>query len=215
MCIPNFIYKHGGYTNRATVSYVLADNKKYFPKGMKKAIKKCRDFTDTRFIFFTFMLIASEKETLSHANIIVIDLHKKTVERFEPYGSTVPGDRGNKIKKILDDLFKKFVLKYIGLPKFKYIPPSYVSSRIGIQSKADAYYGMCITISMMYLQMRIMNPDTKQPDIIKYFMKMTQKELINKILRYARYVERALKDKADFVNFLENELYNKAMFQEN
>ena len=52
---------------------------------------------------------------------------------------------------------------------------------------------MCVTITMMYLHMRILNPDIKQKKIINYFLEKDKKELKTIILKYARFVELTLK----------------------
>ena len=140
---------------------------------------------DVRFLFFSFILIDNKAESFSHANIIVIDLFKKTLERFEPHGyyNTVT----------MNNIIKNKLIKKIGLNDFEYLEPQKLSPYQGIQRKADAFCGMCVTITMMYLHMRILNPDIKQTKIVSYFLDQSKNELKTTILRYARFVELKLK----------------------
>ena len=207
MCIPNFVLNK--YMVRTSTAFNIETNKIYFPPKMKEGIKKCIDDEDTRFIFFTFIIIFSKKCKLSHANIIVIDLVEKTVERFEPYGKTVPDDIDDEIQITIDKLFTEFVLKFINLGDYEYLSPIKISQKFGIQTVADAYCGMCITISMMYLQLRIMNPDIPPKIVINNLLKIPRDELLKKVLRYAKYVENTLKHEKKLVQFLNKELYDK------
>lgn len=56
---------------------------------------------------------------------------------------------------------------------------------------------MCITISMMYLHMRILNPD------------LSQNKLKVMILKYARYVEETLKEHEITVINMFDDLYEQ------
>ena len=141
-----------------------------------------------RFIYFNFILVESIKDKYAHANIVIIDLFKKTIELFEPHGYY-----DNKITKYINNIVFKKIIKVIKIKDFIFLPPSYISPKMGIQSKADAYCGMCVTITMMYLHLRILNPDVDQKKIIKYFLSFSKTKLKNIILKYARHVEKKLK----------------------
>ena len=212
MCIPQFeIIYNENYIERTTAMIDLYDKKYYFPNSMIEAIKECRR-SNIRLIYFTLIIRAS-KSYLTHANTIIIDLKKETLERFEPYGCII------KFDNIIDDFFKKFVLRHLELYSFKYLKPTNLSKKIGIQIKADAYEGMCVTISAMYLQMRVLNVNIKQNKIIEYFTKMSSSKLKNHILRFAKYIERTLKNNEDIVNsmnyYLFYDKFNKLKYQKN
>ncbi len=200
LCIPNHVLKQGKIIIRAASAYFVNDNYIFVPNNMKNELKKCESIGTTRFIYFTFIIVQKSLEELTHANIVIIDIHKKTIERFEPYGY-IP------ISNKIDKLFNEDVLPKLELTNYKYIPPTEISPKIGIQSKADAYYGMCVTISMMYLQLRIMNPDVPIKKVINYLLKMTKEKLTSIILKYAKYVEETLKDNTKYVNELNEQLY--------
>ena len=155
---------------------------------MIKAIKKCNN-NKFRFIYFTFFYDFSSK--IGHVNVVIIDLYKKTLELFEPYGYINKPSTNN-----VNRVFPK-IMKRLDLDDFKFIPPSNLSPRLGIQSKGDC--GMCLTIIMMYLHLRILNPDIKQTKIVNYLLSYNSKELKELILKYARHVERTLKNNSKLV----------------
>ena len=101
--------------------------------------------------------IVREKERLAleYANIVLIDLKNKTFGRFEPQGSSSDRIADNKlINQKINSKFQNKVMKDLGLKKYSYISPNKISPELGIQAVGDSFCGMCVTISMMYLQMR-------------------------------------------------------------
>lgn len=202
MCIPKFeVIYEDKFIDRTTAIFDIYTKKYYFPPSMIEAINECRE-NNIRLIYFSLVLRIS-KSYLTHANMVIIDLEKKTLERFEPYGCNNYYD-----DKLVDDFFKKYVIRYLQLYNFKYLKPINISKKIGIQRKADAYDGMCVTISAMYLQMRILNVNLKQSKIIDYFINMSSKKLKSYILRFAKYIEKTLKSNKNLVNRMNYDLYN-------
>lgn len=211
MCIPNFAVKEGKYITRTAGIVDIVGKKYYFSDDMPNAINKCRK-KDIRIIYFTF-IIKFGKQKLTHVNVAIIDLFAKTLERYEPYGAYKLGKTFKKDQKEVDSFFNDFVMGFLKIKDFKYISPLKMYKKIGIQTKADAYCGMCVTISMMYLQMRLMNLDKKQGKIIEHFTKKPKKKLREIILKFAKYVEDTLKDNADLVQELDYELYHKLWYE--
>ena len=207
LCIPNVVLRYSNYVSRTAIGFNYQNNKIYLPKNVKVSIRKCQKKAKTRFIFFTFMVIPDDRSTLTHANMLIIDLKQKTVERFEPYGSTIGGPDGKKIGYKIDRRMPNVINDLLGLKKFKYIPPNKLSPKLGVQSKADAHNGMCITISMMYLHLRILNPDIKSNKLVKYLLKMSKSKLKKMILQYAKKVETVLKKHSDFVLELTDNMF--------
>ena len=129
----------------------------------------------------------------AHANIILIDNKKKTVELFEPHGS-----RSNKseLESISRAYFKisKNVHKFVrvNLPDYTYIPPSKYEPEDGLQARLDAFSGLCVTWSILYLHHRILNPDLHPQKLVQYLEKKINRKTL---LRYTRYVEDILKGK--------------------
>lgn len=197
LCVPNFILKWNNYATRAAVAYVVKTKQLFISNNMINSINKCFNQDNVRFIYFSFVLIGSLDDKISHSNIVIIDIFKKTIELFEPHGYY----KDDLSKTVNNFVFKK-ILKKLNLQKLKYLPPSYISPKIGIQSKADAYCGMCITVSMMYLHLRILNPDINQKKIVKHLLSYSKPKLKEIILKYARHVEDTLKkNRISVLNF--------------
>jgi hypothetical protein len=186
MCIPQFVVRYNNIESKTTALYDITNNNYYFPKSMRNSIKFCYK-ENIRLIYFTFA-IKDSRSWVTHANMMIIDIYNSTIERFEPYGRGTP-----KEERQIDNFVKDFVLEFLKIESYRYISPSNISDKIGIQTIADSYCGMCVTISMMYLQMRLLNLDVKQSKIIKYMINIPKKKLKSKILRFARYVEKTLK----------------------
>jgi len=129
----------------------------------------------------------------THANVIIIDTKKKTVELFEPHGAR---SNESELESISRAYFKisKNVHKFvsINLPEFTYIPPSKYEPEDGLQVRLDAFSGLCVTWSILYLHYRLLNPDLNPKKLMEYLDKTFT---IKKILRYTLYVEEVLKGK--------------------
>lgn len=129
--------------------------------------------------------------THSHANIILIDNELKNIEYFEPHGykkeestlENIPYAYYSKLK-----IIKSFFLKI--LPGYNFINASDYFKKQGFQMKHDARHGYCVTWSLLYLHYRLLNPYISIDILIKYlYYNIT----LNKLLRYARYIEIKLK----------------------
>ena len=165
LCVPNFILKWNNKFSRTAIVYDVESKLLYMSKDTSIEVNKCICDNKVRFIFISFTILFSHKDKLTHANIIVIDLHKKTLELFEPHGHSLYNIKYTQInKKIIN-----FILKKLDLQKFKYLSPMHLSPKVGIQINSDSYCGMCVTISMMYLHMRILNPDIEPKKLFSIF----------------------------------------------
>jgi hypothetical protein len=190
MCVPNFVLKYKDiYEVRTAIAYNIQTKELYYSKDIKSSLIKCAKKDNVRFIFFSFVII-NKKSNSSHANIVIIDLLKSTYERFEPYGRNMYDGR---FTKTLDNLFENKVRSILEMNNFEYISPAEISPLFGIQSVADSYCGMCVTISMMYLHMRILNPNLSQKKVLNFLLKRDKKKLKEMILKYAKHVEETLK----------------------
>ena len=131
--------------------------------------------------------------TGTHSNIILIDTKKKTVELFEPHGAR---DNESELESISRAYFKvsRNVHKFFKLyfPEYRYIPPNKYEPEEGLQMKLDAFSGLCVTWSILYLHYRILNPDVRPSKLIEYLEYKITRSIL---LRYTRYVEEVLKGK--------------------
>ena len=59
---------------------------------------------------------------------------------------------------------------------------------LGPQVKADEYRGLCGTWSTMYIILRMLNPDMKSSDITKNMIDGTPDSLIDRILRFQKFI---------------------------
>jgi hypothetical protein len=153
-----------------------------------KMIKKCRK----RFVAVSVQLIVEGKPG-SHANMLIIDTIKKTVELFEPHGKRSEQTTMDSLEgayNISDKLLEKYFFKFF--PEYTYISPQDYLPSYGFQAKIDAYSGLCITWSTMYLHYRVLNPDLTSKEITKHIKKKVDKEFL---LKYAKYIEETLKHK--------------------
>lgn len=205
LCIPNFVLNINNILTRTAVGYIIESNKLFLPDNMLKKIKKCinNKKKKTRFIYFTFIIITKSINELTHANICIIDNKRKTLERFEPHGKYYKsGEISNKIDKQIEET----LMRIIELNNYKYLSPCDISPITGIQKVADSYDGMCITISMMYFHLRLINPDIEPVKIIKKLLKMPKQKLRETILRYAKTVEKILKKNGKIINKLNSKI---------
>lgn len=210
VCITNYQLKFGpNYIIENTIQYNVTRDELLIPVNLVKELQKCKK---KRFIYIYFDIIW-EQRTLAHANMVIIDQVNKTIERFEPHGQSISGDKNKKILKGIDSKFDNKLLSYLGLKKYSYISPIDISPKIGVQLKADAYDGMCLTYSMMYLQLRIMNPDVDQDEIIKYLLKKSQNELYDIVLRYEKFIEDKLKENTPRILDSNQVLYTRTYYK--
>jgi len=130
----------------------------------------------------------------THANIIIIDSKQKTVELFEPHGNRGMDSELEDITKAYHKVSRnvhRFFKEH--LPDFTYVPPSKYEPKEGLQARLDAFSGLCVTWSILYLHYRILNPDVPPKKLITYLDKKITR---NVLLRYTKYVEDILKHTA-------------------
>lgn len=124
-----------------------------------------------------------------HANMIIFDSKNKTIEQFEPHGYHEDSQWSISrayIKSIQG--VKRFSTKYF--PEYRLISPKDYEPRNGLQSTIDAFGGMCVTWSILYLNYRILNPDVNVKKLVRHINKKIKR---NQLLRFTRYVELILK----------------------
>ena len=109
-----------------------------------------------------------------HANMMIMDTNKKTVERFEPQGI----DHGFYDNKVLDKIIRDY-FKKLG---YTYIPPEKLC-KLGVQdiieSRAYDYNvsGFCKTWSLLYALLRLILIDEDTPvmeNMISMVMKVSE-----------------------------------------
>ena len=198
VCIPDNNNIHPGFVN---VSFYNAfDSDKKILKSIEPVniFTSKEEFIDEIHNCMTHRLIPLSLQidvgkAGTHANIILFDTHKKTVELFEPHGKY---HNNSSLESITHAYFKvsnnvnKFIK--VNFPEYTYISPSSYEPPYSLQSRIDAFNGMCVTWSILYLHYRILNPDIPQ-DKLTYYIDYTMTK--NKLLRYTRYIEDIIKGK--------------------
>jgi hypothetical protein len=194
VCKPKFVLKYKNYIMNSACVILFDKNEMVIPADLKNTIRDCMAKDNIRFIYSIFVIDSSENQGASHANMMVIDLFRKTVERFEPYGKYMVNNTfGKNITKSIDEIIRRQFMELAGLNDFTYLSPVDLEPLIGPQSVGDLFGGMCVTFSMIYLHLRIMNPDIKSENIVAYLSKMTKHRITVLISKYARFIEDTLK----------------------
>ena len=123
--------------------------------------------------------------------MVVVDNDNKTIEFFEPHGYkkevSTPSDPV-RIYHAKYDILKKYLKKI--LPKYEIINASDVLKTRGFQRKYDSGTGYCVTWSTVFVHYRILNPDVPIFNLMDH---IDRKINVNKLLRYAKYIEEVLK----------------------
>ena len=159
--------------------------------SQSKFVKKIKHCLKHRFVPINLQLIVKRNNT--HANIILMDSMKKTIELFEPHGNRSVSSHLESISQgyyRASKAVRKFFKQHF--PSYKFIPPSKYEPSEGLQDKIDAFSGMCVTWSILYIHYRLLNPDVSQKDLVKYLNKTINKR---NLLQYTRYVEDIIKHK--------------------
>ena len=154
----------------------------YFKDAFKNA--------DKRFVLVSLIIIT--KET-NHQNILIYDKKTNNIERFEPYGYI-----NNKNSIDLDSFLEK-IFKNID-KKINYISPKIFMNRMGFQNisenedkfentKISDPNGFCIAWSLWYVEMRLLNPDKNNIDLIT--------NSINKIINLDKNFTEYIRDYAN------------------
>ena len=163
--IENEYKKLGLYYNFklefSNISIIWCYNKIFYPTYFDQFFEK--DLSDYNYIIIS---IAIETANKSHANILIYNINKKTIERFEPNGKNHPRDF-NYNSTLLDNLLEnKF--KQID-NKIKYIKPSDYLPVIGFQilesiesnkcSRIGDPNGFCAVWCIWWIEQKLNYPD--------------------------------------------------------
>lgn len=159
------------------------------------------EWCDTRFVVVPVYLHATKGgKTYRHYNYTVIDRERKTMERFEPYGTDLVYEVEKVFKEArLDSKLADSAKKH----GYEYIPPTSFCPRIGLQRREELEQhakrpndplGFCSYWSLWYADRRLRYPN------------LSPKELLTKLSESLEGENRSLKNFIrDFAGFIENE----------
>ena len=131
-----------------------------------------------------------------HANAIIFDKKYKTITRFEPHGSE--SNLRMIDNNVLDRSFDKWLLKNQKLfDGWEYNPPLHWCPKKGPQAieselkskKKGEISGYCEAWALMFLHLRILNPDHSNEQIVEYMLgKKNPSEMKQMIRDYAGFI---------------------------
>ena len=100
-------------------------------KSIKKNIVKGKDIKK-RFVLIPVYLGSKDCDvSKGHFNIMIFDILNKTIERFEPYGSSLKQSEHKLFDKALEKTFNKYLIKY---GKIKAIVPDLLMNKKSFQT---------------------------------------------------------------------------------
>lgn len=145
----------------------------WYPPNMQTALLSCQK-KNKRFAIANFGLFVGNQARRGHANALIFDLEKRTIERFEPTGKQ--GD-----DRTVRHLFQKHFEGW-----------RYTLRSPTVQTpQTDSYSGMCVTFSIMFILLRILNPNASAARIQHHMTRAG--DLRSRILRLNRFVINTLK----------------------
>ena len=162
----------------------------YIIQGLNQTIKS---YPKTKFILFKLSIISNEN--FNHANILIYDIDRNTIERFDPYGKVPFID-----SESIDQLLKAFFADY--LPHIKYVTAAELSDGISFQVYSDETNstnhaendptGFCIAWCLWYVETRIKNIDITPSALIKKTISrinMSEEKFKDYIRNYSNYLD--------------------------
>ncbi len=140
---------------------------------IKEDLKICP--TNLILILVRIIRISNQKVKSVHVNSLIIDQKRQIYELFDPYGET---------SSLIDDWFDSKFKSFLGLSNYQYLSPMLFCPTKGPQHLAEKTEkierrekGCCYTYTLMYIQMRLSNPELTAEKIVKFLMKSTGEEL--------------------------------------
>lgn len=163
--------------------------------GVKHKVKYCKERYLAMALSLSTSPFGAEFYSGGHANVLIFDTLSKTVDRYDPHGSqcegyTCPAYNQDKIDAILKKEFKKI------LPDYNFIDFSVACPNIGPQTKAEVFdrTGYCVTWSLMFTVLRILNPGKSPEEINNQLLEGTRAEIFSKMLKFAKFYSDMLKN---------------------
>jgi len=192
------------------------------PPNLKQLIKNCE--IDGKYMVVCDLTLIQGEDIyeVSHANVLIFDTKRKTIERFDPHGAneysdvklvydtgnigTITGTKDFKFGKIksnalFDQLYVDTKIRnrlQIELPDYTYYGTNVTTPYLGPQVKVDEYKGLCVTWSCMYMVLRLLNPDLSPAEVTIKMIDGTPEQIKNRILRFQKFIIKTLsKEKTD------------------
>ena len=189
------------------------------PPNLRDLIHKCENDNKYMVVCDLTLLSSENVKESSHANVLIFDTRRKTIERFDPHGGNEYSDvklaydpdsqigygrkdfqyKKSKFGLKSNSLYNQVVIDNTLKNEFKNILSDYTyygtnktTPYLGPQIKADEYDGLCVTWACMYMILRLLNPDMEPAQVTMKMIDGTPKELKNRILRFQKFIIRVL-----------------------
>ena len=104
------------------------------------------------------------------------------------YNNISPSIFQDNLDRFCSSTFKKL------LPNYTYKGINDTCPYLGPQIKTDAFKGLCGTWTTMYELLRILNPDIETSTITKYVIVGTKEQLLDKILKFNKFIINTLQN---------------------
>ena len=150
--------------------------KLWLPTRFREELAECRK-QGKRFAVANFGL-HSDSMADGHANALVFDLEHRLIERFDPNGRGVFDPHDTSIERL-------FLSR---LPGWEYVGTRAAAPVRGVQMRADAFQGLCVTYSFMYILLRLLNPDRTPLEINHFMARGSKRDLRQRVLRLNRFM---------------------------
>lgn len=167
-----------------------------------KSVRNCKE----RFFASALTLTrgrVDEQFRGGHANVLFFDTKNKTIDRYDPHGSRCGNDGWcpaydqEAIDNYLSTKFAEI------LPEYRFIDFQTTCPYVGPQGKGEkvgnSRGGYCVTWSLMFTVLRIMNPDKKVDELNYAIYKGTPREIKSKMLKFAKFFSDIIKNSPKFV----------------
>lgn len=181
------------YPNKLPVNFFIHPD-------VKQEIKSCKERYLAMALSLTTSSFGADENRDGHANVLIFDTVSKTVDRYDPHGvqcvgKSCPLYNQDKMDAILKKEFKKI------LPDYNFIYFSVTCPNIGVQVKAEIFdrTGYCVTWSLMFTVLRILNPGKSPEAINKQLLEGTGAEIFSKMLKFAKFYSDVLKNNEKYI----------------
>lgn len=153
----------------------------HVPPRLADIVRGCKK----PFVFLNFGMYSSGPLQYGHANALLLDKRNRVVERFEPNGlKNAQTSLDNTLAKTFEAI----------LPGWTYEGTRVMRTLRGPQAIADAYGGMCVTYSLMYVLARLTQPHLSTAQVSESLVKgKSERQMRSDVLRLNRFVSDKLR----------------------
>ena len=200
VCVPQFVacgyshttVRHARHTcapdahMRVRANVIVSDLRTtrptlWLPPDLPAQVAECRK----RFVVCSLGLYDHRDFATGHANALVFDVRRRLIERFEPLGDRHMPWLARWLTRRLETAFPGW--RYFG---------THLSAPggAGVQTRADGYDGLCVTFSLLYVLLRLLNPEKTAMEINDHLVSgYTPHELRSVVLRLNRHAADVLR----------------------